>query len=277
MPDHISLWGLRLAICQGFDQYACVRPVRLLPGVASPLRNATPETIDWVVVRENSEGEYAGIGGRNLAGRGPDKEVAVQTALFTAQGCERIIRYAFELAADPQAARRSPASPSATPSSTAWSSGTSRSTACAADYPDVETEEWLVDAMAARFVLRPETLEVVVGSNLFGDILSDLGSAIGGSLGIAASANLDPERRHPSMFEPVHGSAPDIAGKGIANPIAAIWTAALMLEHLGLREEAARVMRAIEATTAGGTVTPDLGGTATTREVGDAVLAHLER
>jgi tartrate dehydrogenase/decarboxylase/D-malate dehydrogenase len=143
------------------------------------------------------------------------------------------------------------------------------------DFPDVETEQWLVDAMAARFVLRPETLEVVVGSNLFGDILSDLGSAIGGSLGIAAGANLDPERRHPSMFEPVHGSAPDIAGQGIANPIAAIWTAALMLEHLGLPDEAARVMRAIEATTAAGIVTPDLGGTATTREVGDAIVAGL--
>src|SRR5918993_809000 len=215
VPDHISLWGLRLAICQGFDQYACIRPVRLLPGVPSPLRDATPERIDWVVVRENSEGEYAGIGGRNLAAR----------------------------------VRR--------------------------DYPDIETEQWLVDAMAARFVLRPETLEVVVGSNLFGDILSDLGSAIGGSLGIAASANLDPQRRHPSMFEPVHGSAPDIAGQGIANPIAAIWTAALMLEHLGLPDEAARVMRAIEATTAAGIVTPDLGGTATTRAVGDAIVAEL--
>jgi tartrate dehydrogenase/decarboxylase/D-malate dehydrogenase len=276
VPDHISLWGLRLAICQGFDQYACVRPVRLLPGVPSPLRNATPETVDWVVVRENSEGEYAGIGGRNLASRGPDREVAVQTALFTAQGCERIIRFAFELAHT----RKRKKVTSVTKSNAQqygmvlWDETFDR---VRADYPDVETEEWLVDAMAARFVLRPETLEVVVGSNLFGDILSDLGSAIGGSLGVAASANLDPERRHPSMFEPVHGSAPDIAGKGTANPIAAIWTAALMLEHLGLNEEAARVMRAIEATTASGVVTPDLGGTATTREVGDAVLAHLDR
>ena len=275
VPDHVSLWGLRLAICQGFDQYACVRPVRLLPGVPSPLRNATPETVDWVVVRENSEGEYAGIGGRNLAGRGPDREVAVQTALFTAQGCERIIRFAFELART----RKRRKVTSVTKSNAQqygmvlWDETFDR---VRSDYPDVETEEWLVDAMAARFVLRPETLEVVVGSNLFGDILSDLGSAIGGSLGIAASANLDPERRHPSMFEPVHGSAPDIAGKGIANPIAAIWTAVLMLDHLGLRDEAARVMRAIEATTAAGVVTPDLGGTATTREVGDAVLANLE-
>jgi tartrate dehydrogenase/decarboxylase/D-malate dehydrogenase len=275
VPDHVSLWGLRLAICQGFDQYACVRPVRLLPGVPSPLRDATPRTVDWVVVRENSEGEYAGIGGRNLAGRGPDREVAVQTALFTAQGCERIIRFAFELART----RKRRKVTSVTKSNAQqygmvlWDETFDR---VRSDYPDVESEEWLVDAMAARFVLRPETLEVVVGSNLFGDILSDLGSAIGGSLGIAASANLDPERRHPSMFEPVHGSAPDIAGKGIANPIAAIWTAVLMLEHVGLRDEAARVMRAIEATTASGVVTPDLGGTATTREVGDAVLANLE-
>ncbi len=274
VPDHVSLWGLRLAICQGFDQYACVRPVRLLPGVPSPLRNATPETIDWVVVRENSEGEYAGIGGRNLAGRGLDNEVALQTSLFTAKGCDRIIRYAFELART----RKRKKVTSVTKSNAQqyamvlWDETFDR---VRADYPDVETEQWLVDAMAARFVLRPETLEVVVGSNLFGDILSDLGSAIGGSLGIAASANIDPERRHPSMFEPVHGSAPDIAGKGIANPIAAIWTAALMLEHLGLPAEANKVMAALASTTAAGVVTPDLGGTATTREVGDAVLSHL--
>jgi tartrate dehydrogenase/decarboxylase/D-malate dehydrogenase len=274
VPDHISLWGLRLAICQGFDQYACVRPVRLLPGVPSPLRAATPETVDWVVVRENSEGEYAGIGGRNLASRGPDREVAVQSALFTAQGCERIIRFAFELAR-----RRKRQKVTSVTKSNAqqygmvlWDETFDR---VRRDYPDVETEQWLVDAMAARFVLRPETLEVVVASNLFGDILSDLGSAIGGSLGIAASANIDPERRHPSMFEPVHGSAPDIAGQGIANPIAAIWTAALMLEHLGLNDEAARVMQAIAATTASGIVTPDLGGTATTRQTGDTILSHV--
>ena len=274
VPDHISLWGLRLAICQGFDQYACVRPVRLLPGVPSPLRDATPERIDWVVVRENSEGEYAGIGGRNLGSRGPDREVALQTALFTSQGCERIIRYAFELA---QTRKRQKVT-SVTKSNaqqyamTLWDETFDR---VRKDYPDVETESWLVDAMAARFVLRPETLEVVVASNLFGDILSDLGSALGGSLGIAASANIDPERRWPSMFEPVHGSAPDIAGQGIANPVAAIWTAALMLDHLGLAEEASQVMRAIEATTAAGIVTPDLGGQATTREVGEAVAANL--
>jgi tartrate dehydrogenase/decarboxylase/D-malate dehydrogenase len=274
VPDHVSLWGLRLAICQGFDQYACVRPVRLLPGIASPLTAATADTIDWVVVRENSEGEYAGIGGRNLAGRGAGHEVAVQASLFTAHGCERIIRYAFDLART----RKRRKVTSVTKSNAQqygmvlWDETFAR---VAAEYPDVETEQWLVDAMAARFVLRPETLEVVVASNLFGDILSDLGSALAGSLGIAASANLDPERRRPSMFEPVHGSAPDIAGKGIANPIATIWTASLMLDHLGLSDEAALVMRAIEATTADGILTPDLGGRATTRDVGDAVLANM--
>ncbi len=274
VPDHVSLWGLRLAICQGFDQYACVRPVQLLPGISSPLRDATAESIDWVVVRENSEGEYAGIGGRNLAGRGRASEVAVQAALFTEAGCERIIRYAFELART----RKRRKVTSVTKSNaqqygmTLWDDVFAR---VAREYSDVETESWLVDAMAARFVLRPETLDVVVASNLFGDILSDLGSALAGSMGIAASANLDPGRRRPSMFEPVHGSAPDIAGQGIANPIAAIWSAALMLEHLGLDEEAASVMRAIGATTASGVLTPDLGGTATTRDVADAILSHL--
>lgn len=273
VPDHVSLWGLRLAICQGFDQYACIRPVQLLPGITSPLRNATESTMDWVVVRENSEGEYAGIGGRNLASRGNGTEVALQTALFTETGCERIIRYAFDLA---RTRRRKVTSVTKSNAQqyamTLWDDVFAR---VAAGYPDVETESWLVDAMAARFVLRPDTLDVVVASNLFGDILSDLGSALAGSMGIAASANLDPERRKPSMFEPVHGSAPDIAGQGIANPIAAVWTVALMLDHLGLASEATAVMEAIEATTASGVVTPDLGGTASTREVGDAILSHL--
>jgi tartrate dehydrogenase/decarboxylase/D-malate dehydrogenase len=276
VPDHVSLWGLRLRICQGFDQYACVRPVKLLPGITSPLRNASPETIDWVVVRENSEGEYAGVGGRNFAGRGPGAEVAVQAAMFTERGCQRIIRYAFELALKrPRKKVTSVTKSNAQQyAMTLWDDVFNL---VRRDYPTVETEQWLVDAMAARFVLRPETLSVVVGSNLFGDILSDLGSAIAGSLGIAASANIDPERRHPSMFEPVHGSAPDIAGKGVANPIAAVWTVVMLLDHLGLADEAARVMRAIEATTAGGFLTPDLGGNATTREVGDAIVSALRR
>lgn len=274
VPDHVSLWGLRLAICQGFDQYVNVRPVQLLPGVESPLRDATRENIDWVVVRENSEGEYAGIGGRNLTGRGRGKEVAIQAGLFTEEGCERVIRYAFNLALT----RKRKKVTSVTKSNAQqygmvlWDEVFRR---VSLEFPGVETEQWLVDAMAARFVLRPETLEVVVASNLFADILSDLGSALAGSLGIAASANLDPERRYPSMFEPVHGSAPDIAGKGIANPIAAVWSAALMLEHLGLPGEAATIMAAIEAVTATGQLTPDLGGTCTTREVGDAILAAL--
>jgi tartrate dehydrogenase/decarboxylase/D-malate dehydrogenase len=275
VPDHVSLWGLRLAICQGFDQYVNLRPIRLLAGVESPLRAATAASMDWVVVRENSEGEYAGLGGRNLAGRGRGKEIAIQAGLFSEEGCERVIRYAFELART----RKRQKVTSVTKSNAQqygmvlWDEVFNR---VAAEYPQVETEQWLVDAMAARFVLKHETLEVVVASNLFADILSDLGSALAGSLGIAASANLDPLRRYPSMFEPVHGSAPDIAGQGIANPIAAIWSAALMLEHLGLGEAAAQIMRAIEATTAAGLLTPDLGGGCTTRQVGDAILARLD-
>lgn len=274
VPDHVSLWGLRLAICQGFDQYACIRPVQLLPGITSPLRHATEATMDWVVVRENSEGEYAGIGGRNLAGRDGNREVAIQSALFTAEGCERIIRYAFELAQSRQRKKVTSVTKSNAQqyAMTLWDETFAR---VATDYPDVDTDQGLVDAMAARFVSHPESLDVVVASNLFGDILSDLGSALAGSLGIAASANIDPQRRHPSMFEPVHGSAPDIAGQGIANPIAAIWTVVLMLEHLGLAEEAAAVMTAIRSTTATGVLTPDLGGSASTREVGDSVLSHL--
>lgn len=274
VPDHVSLWGLRLAICQGFDQYANIRPVRLLPGVPSPLRNATAETMDWVVVRENTEGEYAGIGGRNLASRGPGKSVAIQAGLFTEEGCERIMRFAFDLAL----ARKRRKVTSVTKSNaqqygmTLWDEVFARVTL---DYPGVETEHWLVDAMAARFVLKPESLEVVVASNLFADILSDLGSALAGSLGIAASANLNPEGRFPSMFEPVHGSAPDIAGRGIANPIGAIWSAALMLDHLGLRVESTRLMHALEATTSAGVLTPDLGGGATTQRVTDAILRNL--
>ncbi|MBV9169992.1 MAG: tartrate dehydrogenase, partial [Chloroflexi bacterium] len=245
-----------------------------LPGVESPLRAATRETMDWVVVRENTEGEYAGIGGRNLSARGPGKGIAIQAGLFTEEGCERIMRFAFELAMT----RRRKKVTSVTKSNaqqygmTLWDEVFA---SVARDYPQVETEHWLVDAMAARFVLRPETLEVVVASNLFADILSDLGSALAGSMGIAASANLNPEKTFPSMFEPVHGSAPDIAGQGIANPIAAIWSASLMLDHLGLPDESARVMRAIEATTAAGALTPDLGGTCNTRQVTDAVIANL--
>jgi tartrate dehydrogenase/decarboxylase/D-malate dehydrogenase len=271
VPDHVSLWGLRLAICQGFDQYVCLRPVRLLPGIASPLRDANAERIDFVVVRENTEGEYAGLGGRRGAG---DSEIALQSAVFTAHGCERIIRYAFDLAMTRP--RRKVTSVTKSNAQqygmTLWDEVFRR---VAAEYPQVTTEQWLVDAMAARFVLKPETLDVVVGSNLFGDILSDLGSALAGSLGVAASTNIDPSRRKPSMFEPVHGSAPDIAGQGIANPIGQIWSAALMLEHLGLPDEAKRIVKAIEYSTANGLTTPDLGGHLSTSEVGDAIVTAL--
>ncbi|QUH03680.1 tartrate dehydrogenase [Saccharopolyspora erythraea] len=274
VPDHVSLWGLRLRICQNFDQWANVRPVHFHPGVTSPLRKADDTALDWVVVRENSEGEYAGLGGRNLSGRGPGNEVALQTALFTERGCERIIRFAFDLART-----RSRRKVSSVTKSNAqqygmvlWDEVFAR---VAGDYPDVETESVLVDAMSAKFVLHPEDLSVVVASNLNADILSDLGSALAGSLGLAASANLNPERRFPSMFEPVHGSAPDIAGQGLANPIGAIGSAALMLDHFGLADEAARVHKAIERTTASGVLTRDVGGTVGTDEVVAAVIEHL--
>jgi tartrate dehydrogenase/decarboxylase/D-malate dehydrogenase len=274
VPDHISLWGLRLKICQGFDQWANVRPVEFLPGIQSPLRKADDTELCWVVVRENSEGEYAGLGGRNLAARGEGGEVAIQSALFTEVGCERIIRFAFDLART-----RSRKKVSSVTKSNAqqygmvlWDEVFAK---VAADFTDVETESVLVDAMAAKFVLRPEDLSVVVASNLNADILSDLGSALAGSLGLAASANLNPERRYPSMFEPVHGSAPDIAGQGICNPIGAIGSAALMLEHFGLHDEAKDVRRAIEATTAAGIRTRDVGGQATTAELTDAIIEQL--
>ncbi|MFC3994371.1 tartrate dehydrogenase [Nocardiopsis sediminis] len=274
VPDHVSLWGLRLRLCQGFDQWANVRPVQFLPGITSPLRAADTTPLDWVVVRENSEGEYGGFGGRNFAGRGPGGEIAVQSAVFTEVGCERIIRFAFDLARTRERRKVSSVTKSNAQQygMVLWDEVFTR---VAADYPDVETESVLVDAMAAKFVLRPEDLSVVVASNLNADILSDLGSALAGSLGLAASANLNPERRYPSMFEPVHGSAPDIAGQGICNPIGAIGSAALMLDHFGLSAEATRVRTAIAATCAAGTLTRDVGGTALTKDVTAAVIDHL--
>ena len=274
VPDHLHLFQFRLAVCHGFDLFASVRPVRLFPGVTSPLRKGTPETIDFVVVRENSEGEYSGIGGRHLGFRGSEKEVAIEASLYTAEGCERIIRYAFELARTrPRRTVTSISKPNALQyGMQLWDDCFHR---VRAEFPDVHAEEALVDAMAARMVLNPESLDVLVGSNLFGDILSDLGGALGGSLGIAASGNIDPFHKRPSMFEPVHGSAPDIAGKGIANPIAAIWSAAMMLEHLGLPDEAAAIIAAIGSATSAGIVTADLGGTATTIDVGNAIAAAV--
>src|SRR5690625_2256028 len=274
VPDHISLWGLRIAICQGLDQWANIRPVDFLPGVPRRLNHPDVDNLNWVLVRENSEGEYSGIGGRNFSGRGDGKEVAVQSSLFTEQGCERIIRFAFELART----RKRKKVTSVTKSNAQqygmvlWDEVFDR---VSKDYPDVETDQWLVDAMAAQFVLHPEELEVVVASNLFADILSDLGSALAGSLGIAASANLNPERRTPSMFESVHGSAPDITGKGIANPIGTIGSAALMLDHFGLKDEAKRLNLAIEDTTRKGILTRDLGGTYDTEEITNAIIENL--
>ncbi|MEX5271833.1 tartrate dehydrogenase [Kocuria sabuli] len=274
VPDHVSLWGLRLNITQNFDQWANIRPVKFLPGVVSPLRKAEDTELDWVVVRENSEGEYAGLGGRNLAGRGPGNEVAIQSSLFTEKGCERIIRFAFDLARTRKVKKVSSVTKSNAQQygMVLWDEVFAR---VAADYPDVQTESVLVDAMSAKFILHPEDLSVVVASNLNADILSDLGSAMAGSLGLAASANLNPERRFPSMFEPVHGSAPDIAGKGISNPIGTIASAALMLDHFGLHAEARRVEAAIEATTAAGHLTRDIGGTAGTAEITGAIIEAL--
>ncbi|MCX8134446.1 MAG: tartrate dehydrogenase [Roseococcus sp.] len=272
LPDDVTLWGLRLAICQGFDQYANIRPTRVLPGIESPLRGLAPGAIDWVIVRENSEGEYAGHGGR--AHRGHAIEVATETAIFTRAGVERIMRTAFAIARS-----RPRRLLTVVTKSNAQRHGMvlwdEVAAAVAADFPDVRWEKELVDAMAARMVRRPASIDTVVATNLHADILSDLAGALAGSLGVAPTANLDPSRAHPSMFEPIHGSAFDIMGKGVANPIATFWTACMMLEHLGETEGAARLMRAIEATTARGVLTPDLGGTARTAEVTAAVIAAI--
>ncbi|UCH53833.1 MAG: tartrate dehydrogenase, partial [Pseudomonadota bacterium] len=268
VPDHITLWGLRLAICQGFDQYANVRPTRILPGISSPLRHCAPGDLDWVIVRENTEGEYAGHGGR--AHRGLPNEVATETAIFTRSGVTRIMRFAFDLAQRRPRKRLTLVTKSNAQrhSMVMWDEIFAE---VAKDYPAVETDRELVDAMTTRMVLKPKTLDVIVASNLHADILSDLAAALAGSLGIAPTANLNPERTFPSMFEPIHGSAFDITGKGIANPIATFWSAALMLEHLGESQAAQRLMRAIEEITMRKVFTPDLGGTATTRQVTDAV------
>jgi tartrate dehydrogenase/decarboxylase / D-malate dehydrogenase len=270
VPDHVSLWGLRLPICQGFDQYANVRPARVLPGIKSPLDKG--KDIDWVIVRENTEGEYSGAGGRVHSGL--PNEVAVEVSTFTRTGVERIHRFAFELAR-----KRARKHLTLVTKSNAQRHGMvlwdELFFAVAKEFPDVKTERVLVDAMTTRMVLNPAAIDTVVASNLHADILSDLAAALSGSLGIAPTANLNPERRFPSMFEPIHGSAFDITGKGVANPIATFWTASLMLEHLGEGAGAARIMRAIESVTAQRIVTPELGGSARTREVTQAVLAAL--
>jgi tartrate dehydrogenase/decarboxylase/D-malate dehydrogenase len=268
VPDHISLWGLLIPIRRAFRQYVNLRPVRLWPGIPSPLRDVTPEQVDMVIVRENNEGEYSEIGGR--LHQGTDEELAVQESVFTRKGTDRVIEYACELAAS-----RSGRICSATKSNGIihtmpfWDERFAHATA---HHPELHAEQVLIDALAAMVVLHPARFDVIVASNLFGDILSDLAAAVAGSIGIAPSGNLNPEREFPSMFEPVHGSAPDIAGQGIANPIGAIWSGAQMLEHLGEAEAAAAVLDAIELTLADdGPRTRDLGGTATTAEVAAAL------
>ena len=272
IPDHVTLWGLRLPICQGFDQYANIRPTRILPGVTSPLRGVGPKDLDWLIVRENSEGEYAGHGGR--AHRGHPEEVATETAIFTRRGVERIMRFAF--AAAQQRPRKLL---TVVTKSNAQRHGMvfwdEIAALVAADYPDVLWDKMLVDAMTTRMVLNPASIDTVVATNLHADILSDLAAALAGSLGIAPTGNVDPERRYPSMFEPIHGSAFDITGRGIATPVATFWTASLMLEHLGEPAAAARLMAAVEQVCASGLVTPDLGGRATTAEVTRAVCEAI--
>jgi tartrate dehydrogenase/decarboxylase/D-malate dehydrogenase len=273
VPDHVTLWGLRLAICQPFDQYANVRPTRILPGIESPLRGVTAQDLDWVIVRENSEGEYAGQGGRSH--RGLPEEIATEVSIFTRAGVTRIMRFAFALARS-----RPRKFLTVVTKSNAQRHGMvlwdEIAAEVAAEFPDVTWDKMLVDAMTMRMILKPQTLDTIVATNLHADILSDLAAALAGSLGIAPTANLNPERQFPSMFEPIHGSAFDITGKGIANPIGTFWTATMMLDHLGEPEAAKRLMRAVERVTADKTLhTPDLGGSATTRQVTDAVIAAI--
>jgi len=273
VPDHVTLWGLRLAICQTLDQYANVRPTRILPGITSPLRNAGADSLDWVIVRENSEGEYAGQGGRTH--RGLPEEVATDVAIHTRAGITRIMRFAFGLACS-----RPRKLLTVVTKSNAQRHGMvlwdEIAKEVANEFPDVIWDKMLVDAMTVRMVMNPRSLDTIVATNLHADILSDLAAALAGSIGIAPTANLNPERKTPSMFEPIHGSAFDITGKGIANPIGTFWSAVMMLDHLGEKDAAARLMAAVERVTADPALhTPDLGGKATTRDVTDAVLAAI--
>jgi tartrate dehydrogenase/decarboxylase/D-malate dehydrogenase len=273
VPDHVSLWGLRLAICQPLDQYANVRPTRILPGIKAPLDGVKPGDLDWVIVRENSEGEYAGQGGRSH--RGLPGEVATEVAIFTRVGVERIMRFAFETARSrPRKLLTVVTKSNAQRFGMVLWDEVAREVS--ADFPDVTWDKMLVDAMTVRMTLDPRSLDTIVATNLHADILSDLAAALAGSIGIAPTANLDPTRRAPSMFEPIHGSAFDITGKGIANPIGAFWSASMMLDHLGEAGAAQRLMKAIEQVTANPDLhTPDLGGSATTRDVTDAVMEAL--
>jgi tartrate dehydrogenase/decarboxylase/D-malate dehydrogenase len=273
IPDHITLWGLRLKICQGFDQYANVRPTRILPGIDAPLKRCTPKDLDWVIVRENSEGEYAGVGGR--AHQGHPIEVATDVSILTRAGVERIMRFAFQLAQS-----RPRKHLTVVTKSNAQRHGMVMwdevALAVSQDFPDVKWDKELVDACTARMVNRPASLDTLVATNLHADILSDLAAALAGSLGIAPTGNVDPERRYPSMFEPIHGSAFDIMGKGLANPVGTFWSCVMLLEHLGEQEAAARLMRVIETITADPRLhTGDLGGKAKTKDVTAAVVQRL--
>lgn len=273
VPDHVTLWGLRLAICQPFDQYANVRPTRILPGIESPLRNVKQSELDWVIVRENSEGEYAGQGGRSHVGL--PEEIATEVSIFTRAGVTRIMRFAFDLARSRKRKQLTVVTKSNAQRNgmVMWDEIAAE---VAAEYPDVQWDKMLVDAMTMRMTLRPETIDTIVATNLHADILSDLAAALAGSLGIAPTANLNPEGKFPSMFEPIHGSAFDITGKGIANPVATFWSAVMMLDHLGEAAASVRLMRAVERVTADPLLhTPDLGGNATTRQVTDAVIAAI--
>ena len=273
IPDHITLWGLRLKICQGFDQYANVRPTRILPGIQSPLKDCKPADLNWVIVRENSEGEYAGVGGR--AHQGHPIEVATDVSIMTRAGVERVQRFAFKLAQSRPRKQLTVVTKSNAQrhAMVMWDEIALQ---VSKDFPDVKWDKELVDACTARMVNRPASLDTLVCTNLHADILSDLAAALAGSLGIAPTGNIDPERRYPSMFEPIHGSAFDIMGKGLANPIGTFWSCVMMLEHLGEAEAAQRLMKVIESVTADASLhTRDLGGNATTDAVTQAVCKRL--
>lgn len=272
VPDHVSLWGLLLPIRRTFKQYINLRPVKLLQGVKTPLADRRPGDIDFLVVRENNEGEYSNMGGRLY--QGTDQEIVVQNTVFTRYGVERVIRYAFDLAVKTGRKKVTSATKSNGINFTMpfWDEIFAE---VGKEYPDISQNQFHIDALCARFVTHPQDFGVVVGSNLFGDILTDLGPAIAGSIGVAPSANINPTKEYPSMFEPVHGSAPDIAGKGIANPMGQIWCSAMMLEHLGLPDGGELVMRAMTDTLAAGTTTADIGGHSNTREVTEAVCTRI--
>lgn len=273
IPDHITLWGLRLKICQGFDQYANVRPTRILPGIDGPLKRCTPEQLNWVIVRENSEGEYAGVGGR--VHQGHPIEAATDVSMMTRAGVERIMRFAFKLAQSRPRKLLTVVTKSNAQrhAMVMWDE---IAVQISKEFPDVTWDKELVDAATARMVNRPATLDTLVATNLHADILSDLAAALAGSLGIAPTGNIDPERRYPSMFEPIHGSAFDIMGKGWANPVGTFWSVVMLLEHLGEKAAAKRVMQAVEHVTANPALhTRDLGGRATTDEVTQAVCDHI--